>query len=157
MFLQIHHNKWAQQRKFRHIFSRNSCPRKYMPKNYAVGLFCWDDKFEEILNEKVINLSKLTKPYFSIHCFWSQILIYRLKYYTTWTFLSDKTGRPTKSLLFFVVSFKGGKKLCLVSYFFTLYCKLGWPKWQRIVYKLPTTVETDAKKGYWPNLEIVSQ
>ena len=30
----------------------------------AVGLFCCD-KFEETPNEKVINLSKLTKSYFS--------------------------------------------------------------------------------------------
>ena len=29
----------------------------------AVGLFCFD-KFEETSNEKVVNMSKLTKPYF---------------------------------------------------------------------------------------------
>ena len=28
----------------------------------AVGLFCYD-KFEETPNEKVVNMSKLTKPY----------------------------------------------------------------------------------------------
>ena len=35
-----------------------------MPKISAVGLFCCD-KFEETPNEKVVNMSKLTKPYFS--------------------------------------------------------------------------------------------
>ena len=39
-------------------------PRKYMPIISAVGLFCYD-KFEETPNEKVVNMSKLTKPYFS--------------------------------------------------------------------------------------------
>ena len=38
--------------------------RKYMPIISAVGLFCCD-KFEETPNEKVSNMSKLTKPYFS--------------------------------------------------------------------------------------------
>ena len=37
--------------------------RKYLPKIFAVGLFCCD-KFEETLNEKVINMTKLTKTYF---------------------------------------------------------------------------------------------
>ena len=39
-------------------------PRKYMPKISAVGLFCCD-KFEETPNEKVSNMSKLSKSYFS--------------------------------------------------------------------------------------------
>ena len=39
-------------------------PRKYMPIISAVGLFCYD-KFEEIPNEKVVNMSKLTQSYFS--------------------------------------------------------------------------------------------
>ena len=39
-------------------------PRKYMPIISAVGLFCYD-KFEETPNEKVVNIFKLTKPYFS--------------------------------------------------------------------------------------------
>ena len=34
--------------------------RKYMPIISAVGLFCYD-KFEETPNEKVSNMSKLTK------------------------------------------------------------------------------------------------
>ena len=38
--------------------------RKYMPIIFAVGLFCCD-KFEETPNEKVVNMSKLTKSYFS--------------------------------------------------------------------------------------------
>ena len=38
-------------------------PRKYVPISSAVGLFC-SDKFEETPNEKVINMSKSTKPYF---------------------------------------------------------------------------------------------
>ena len=37
--------------------------RKYMPIISAVGLFCYD-KFEETPNEKMVNMSKLTKPYF---------------------------------------------------------------------------------------------
>ena len=37
-------------------------PRKYMPIISTVGLLCCD-KFEEIPNEKVVNMSKLTKPY----------------------------------------------------------------------------------------------
>ena len=36
-----------------------------MPIVSAVGLFCCD-KFEETQNEKVVNMSKLTKSYFSI-------------------------------------------------------------------------------------------
>ena len=42
-------------------------PRKYMPKISPVGLFCCN-KFEETPNEKVVKMSKLTKPYFNI-CF----------------------------------------------------------------------------------------
>ena len=38
---------------------------KYMPIIGAVGLFCYD-KFEETPSEKVVNMSMLTKPYFSI-------------------------------------------------------------------------------------------
>ena len=38
-------------------------PRKYKPIISAVGLFCCD-KFEETPNEKVVNMSKLTKSYF---------------------------------------------------------------------------------------------
>ena len=40
-------------------------PRKYMPIISVVGLFCYD-KFEETPNEKVANMSKLTKSYFSV-------------------------------------------------------------------------------------------
>ena len=40
-------------------------PRKFMPIISAVGLFCCD-KFEETPNEKVVNMSKLTKPYFNL-------------------------------------------------------------------------------------------
>ena len=43
-------------------------PRKYMPIISAVGLFCYD-KFEETPNEKVVNMSKLTKPYFNASLF----------------------------------------------------------------------------------------
>ena len=39
-------------------------PRKYMPVIFAVGLFCCN-QLEETSNEKVINLSKLTKFYFN--------------------------------------------------------------------------------------------
>ena len=38
-------------------------PRKNMPSISAVGLFYYN-KFEETPNEKVVNMSKLTKPYF---------------------------------------------------------------------------------------------
>ena len=41
--------------------NRNS--RKIREKFFAVGLFCYD-KFEETPNEKVVNMSKWTKPYF---------------------------------------------------------------------------------------------
>ena len=37
--------------------------RKYLPKISAVGLFCYD-KFDETPNKKVVNMSKLTKPYY---------------------------------------------------------------------------------------------
>ena len=36
-----------------------------MPIISAVGLFCYDE-FEETPNEKVVNMSKLTKSYFSV-------------------------------------------------------------------------------------------
>ena len=36
-----------------------------MPIISAVGLFCYD-KFEETPNEKVVNMSKLTKSYFKL-------------------------------------------------------------------------------------------
>ena len=44
-------------------FLRTIVSRKYLPKISTVGLFCCD-KFEEITYEKVVNLFKLTKPYF---------------------------------------------------------------------------------------------
>ena len=40
-------------------------PRKYMHIISVVGLFCCD-KFEETPNEKVVNMSKLTKSYFNV-------------------------------------------------------------------------------------------
>ena len=43
-----------------HIFSRNNISEEYMSIISADRLFCYD-KFEQIPNEKVINLSKLTK------------------------------------------------------------------------------------------------
>ena len=46
-------------------FLRTSVPRKYMPIISTVGLFCCDE-FEETPNEKVSNMSKLTKSYFSV-------------------------------------------------------------------------------------------
>ena len=63
-FLQIYRIKRAQQRKYRHIFS-------------AVGLF-YCDKFEETPNEKVVNMSKFTKSYFSTYLcnnFWQIIFL----------------------------------------------------------------------------------
>ena len=44
-------------------FLRTIVPRKNMPIISTVGVFCYD-KFEETPNEKVVNISKLTKPYF---------------------------------------------------------------------------------------------
>ena len=38
-------------------------PKKYKPIISAVGLFCCD-KYEETPNEKVVNMSQLTKSYF---------------------------------------------------------------------------------------------
>ena len=59
-FLQIYCNKKAQMWKFyAYIFSE-----QYLPKNSAVGLFSCD-KFEETPKQKVIDLSKLEKFYFS--------------------------------------------------------------------------------------------
>ena len=43
-----------------------------MPTIFATGLFCYN-KFEETQNEKVVNMSKLTKPYFSTGSFKSNI------------------------------------------------------------------------------------
>ena len=40
-------------------------PRKYVPIISAVWLFSYD-KFEETPNEKVVNMSKLTKSYFNL-------------------------------------------------------------------------------------------
>ena len=40
-------------------------PRKFMPIISAIGLFCCD-KFEETPNEKVVNMSKLSKSYFNV-------------------------------------------------------------------------------------------
>ena len=52
---------------FTHIyFLRTIFRRKYMRKISTVGLFCCD-KFEETPKQKVINMSKLNKFYFS--CF----------------------------------------------------------------------------------------
>ena len=45
-------------------FLETIVPRKYRPIFFAVGLFCCE-KFEETPNEKVVNISKLTKPYFT--------------------------------------------------------------------------------------------
>ena len=68
-FLQIYHNKGAQQWKLKAYiyFLGTIVRRKYMPIISAVRLFC-SDKFEDTANEKVVYMSKLTKPYFS---FWS--------------------------------------------------------------------------------------
>ena len=49
----------------RRYFLGTIIPRKYMPMISAIGLFCYD-KFEETSNEKVVNMSKLTKPYFRL-------------------------------------------------------------------------------------------
>ena len=48
----------------RHIFSWNNHSYKNMPLISTVGLFSYD-KFEENPNEKVADMSKLTKPHFS--------------------------------------------------------------------------------------------
>ena len=46
-------------------FLRTIFRRKYLPKISAVGLFSYD-KFEETPKQKVINMSKLNKFYFSV-------------------------------------------------------------------------------------------
>ena len=62
-------------------------PRKYsMPIISAVGLFCYD-KFEETPNEKVVNMSKLTKTYFRF-----QVLFYLIKSCV----VGDKGAPPIK-------------------------------------------------------------
>ena len=68
-------------------------PRKYMPIISAVGLFCCD-KFEETSNEKVINMSKLTKSYFSdkiasgINLFMSQLKLDSIGLQSSVTFVT---------------------------------------------------------------------
>ena len=62
-------------------------PRKYMRIISAVGLFCCD-KFEETPNEKVSNMSKLTKSYFNMvfKLSWTSVsLTNPLKNLTYWT------------------------------------------------------------------------
>ena len=49
---------------FEYTFLGTIVPRKYMPIIFAVGLSCCD-KFEETPNEKVVDMSKLVKSYFS--------------------------------------------------------------------------------------------
>ena len=46
-------------------FLRTIVQRKCMPISSVVGIFSCDE-FEETPNEKVVNISKLTKSYFSI-------------------------------------------------------------------------------------------
>ena len=48
-----------------------------MPIISAFGLFCYD-KFEETQNEKVVNMSNLTKPYFNPKLGWTHFLSARL-------------------------------------------------------------------------------
>ena len=45
-----------------------------MPIIFAVGLFCYD-QFEETPNEKVVNMSKVTKPYFNMFCRTSKMYV----------------------------------------------------------------------------------
>ena len=66
-FLQIYHSKRAllgNSENYRHTFSWNN------PSTVGLnGLFCYD-KFEETPNEKMVNMSELTKPYFRYkYCF----------------------------------------------------------------------------------------
>ena len=53
----------AQQREIMSIHFLKKTSRKYRHILSAVGLLC-NDKFEETSDEKVVNMSKLTKPYF---------------------------------------------------------------------------------------------
>ena len=55
-------------------FLRTIVPRKYMRKISAVGLFCCD-KFEETPKQKVIDLSKFKKIYFSKKDNWKNFRI----------------------------------------------------------------------------------
>ena len=59
---QIYQNKWVEIIGI--YFIGTIVLRKYMPIISAVGLF-WCNKFEETPNEKVVNMSKLTKSYFN--------------------------------------------------------------------------------------------
>ena len=54
-----------------------------MPIICAVGLFCFD-KFEETPSEKVVNMSKLTKPYFR---YIKSIFVFYLKNRTKYLFI----------------------------------------------------------------------
>ena len=48
-----------------------------MPIFSAVGHFCYD-KFEETPNEKVVNISKLTKPFSNFDCLFGGEIFYTL-------------------------------------------------------------------------------
>ena len=56
-------NLFQQKSPTAEYFLGTVVPRKYMAIIFAAGLFCCN-KFEEIPNEKVVNMSKLTKTYF---------------------------------------------------------------------------------------------
>ena len=58
-------------------------PRKYMPIISTVGLFCCD-KFEETPNEKVSNMSKLTKSYFRGSIFGLSLYFLKISLETYW-------------------------------------------------------------------------
>ena len=68
-FLQIYRNKRSSTAEIIGIYFLGTLiPRKYMPIISAVELFCYN-KFEETSNEKVVNMSKLTKLYFNCSYF----------------------------------------------------------------------------------------
>ena len=70
---------------------RTIVPRKYMPIISAVGIFCCD-KFEETPNEKVSNMSKLIKFYFSSLLIKnSKVVIFPTPQQSTW-FMDDPKG-----------------------------------------------------------------
>ena len=64
VFFKFVTTKEPNSRNYKHIFSRNNHPRKYVPTISTAGLFCYG-KFEETPNEKGVNMSEVTKPYFN--------------------------------------------------------------------------------------------
>ena len=97
-------------------------PIKYLPMISTVGLFCCN-KFEETPNEKVSNMSKLTKSYFSDRKFTFNVDVFHTQFPTlifsvNEIFTVSRCNLPySRNLLYFViVSFITKIIVCLYTY-----------------------------------------